>query len=124
MMRMMARVVMMVVITIITTKVEWKGIVIEVRVWVIIWFRVELALCLYIISFLHRRTMALGVSSYSILNKSDLTDRTRASKMIFPCFKSYPIGSLISDKVCFPPGRDHFFFGHARPNIRNTTRVA
>lgn len=42
--RIMARVVMMVVVTIITTKVVWIGIVIEVRVWVIIWFRIELPL--------------------------------------------------------------------------------
>jgi hypothetical protein len=44
MMRIMARVVMMTVVTIITTKVVWIGVVIEVRVWVIIWFRIELPL--------------------------------------------------------------------------------
>ena len=32
------------VVRIITTKVEWIGIEIEVRVWVIIWFRIELLL--------------------------------------------------------------------------------
>ena len=44
MIRIMARVVMMAVVRIITTKVEWIGIVIEVRVWVIIWLRVNLPL--------------------------------------------------------------------------------
>jgi len=41
-MRIMARVVMIAVVRIITTKVEWIGIEIEVRVWVIIWFRIDL----------------------------------------------------------------------------------
>jgi hypothetical protein len=38
------RVVIRAVVRIITTKVEWIGIVIEVRVWVIIWLRIELPL--------------------------------------------------------------------------------
>jgi hypothetical protein len=122
---MIAMVVMMAVVRIITTKVIWIGIVvIGVRVWVIIWFRIEWPFCLCIISFLHRRTMAFRVPGNSILNKSNLTDRPRATKMIFPCFKCYPAGSLITNKVCSPPRRDHFFFGHVRPNIRNTTGVA
>ena len=32
---------MMAVVAIVTTKVVWIGGVIEVRVWVIIWFRIE-----------------------------------------------------------------------------------
>jgi choline-glycine betaine transporter len=120
--RIMARVVMIAVVTIIATKVVWIGVVIGVRV--IVCFRIELLLCICVIPFLHWRTMTLGGISYSIFNKGYLTDRTRASKMIFPCFKSYSIGSLISDKVSSPPRRDYFFFGHVRPNIRNMTRVA
>jgi hypothetical protein len=42
--RIMARVVMMAVVVIITTKVVWIGVVIEVRVWVIIGFRIEFPL--------------------------------------------------------------------------------
>jgi hypothetical protein len=30
----------------------------------------------------------------------------------------------MSDKVCSPPKREHFFFRHVRSNIRNMTRVA
>jgi hypothetical protein len=41
MMRVMARGVMMMVVTIITTKVVWIGIVIEIRVWVIICFGIR-----------------------------------------------------------------------------------
>ena len=42
--RIMARVVMMAVVRIITTKVVWIGIEMEVQVWVIIWFRIGLNL--------------------------------------------------------------------------------
>jgi hypothetical protein len=93
-------------------------VVITVWIWVIIWV---VWVCVIIST---SWSVTAFRRHYSILRKSDTTNRIGVKKMIFPGFNSFPFHSPMSDKVCFPPQRDHFFFRHVRSNIRNMTRVA
>jgi len=61
---------------------------------------------------------------YSILRKSDPTNRIGIDKMVFPDLNTSPFHSPLSDEACTSPQSDHFFFRHVSSDIRDVTRVA
>jgi hypothetical protein len=100
--------------------VIWIVVRVVIRVWIwitiwVVWVCIIISTSWSVMAF--RR-------HYSILGESDPTNRIGIKKMIFPSFNSLPIHSLMSDQVCCPPQRDHFFFRHVSSNIRDMTRVA
>jgi hypothetical protein len=87
---------------------------VRIRVWVV-WVRVIISRSWSVTAF--RR-------HYFILRKSDPTNRPGVCKMVFPDFNRFSFHCFMSDKVCSPPKREHFFFRHVRSNIGNMTGVA
>jgi uncharacterized protein YqhQ len=102
----------MVMVIMVIRVIVWVGAWVMVWIWIIVgvvWISI-------IIWSTIGLPIALG-TYYSILNKSDLTNRISVKKMIFPDFGRLPSHGPYRDEVRFSPQRNHFFFCHVKFEI-------